>query len=638
MQKNRRWKTETESQELTPEEQILLTQLLEGCNKEFGEYDSLFNYIPTWMSQMFFYLPHKIIALFCGNQALKTSLMNYQLVMRVYGLHPVPKKNVLYFECEKRTIDSVAPHGYYTIEDGCGGQYRGWEKGTWNKMRLPRRMKCPYCGGAIRIHKRNSNVFRLASEIIPTDKSSFGSGDNKTVTEVRSTMYPELKKWLPDYLITRDKYDKRMDISTRTPTIVLNNPNSGRSFNGLKYEGQNIVLEFVAYTQSTQSTAGKQRLSVICDEESPLDFWEEQYPGRLVAEDGDIILGVTPAIHISWTYDEIHEKGKMVLASDAYVKFAKKSIKKSAKNIEYNDTGTDIAVIKAATDDNPTLSKEIVEDMFKDVTDPETLATRRYGIHRQSSGAIFKDFSYDRHVIHPQEYFENVGWEPFFEKCTLARTYDYHTHKPHAVLWTALSLDNELFITNEFSPSPDKWVTRTICEEIARISKFRKYKVNVIDPYANQINSSTGKTTIKEMNDLFMELRRNDYCAGGYWEPFNTKGDVGRNGIKQRLAGSLRVGKPFNNIVIQNGIKIRVPTIWIFDNCHEAARSLKHWRLEETKNIRHGSKDEKTLKPAQKFSHYCTAIEGLLKDSRFAPKPKELPRENEYRFFNNKVK
>jgi hypothetical protein len=512
------------------EDDYIRDQVLCGVDRGLNEYENTFAYVPTWMSQMFFYLPHKIIALFCGNQALKTSLMNYQIIMRVIGVHPVPKKNVLYFECEKRTLDNLAPHGYYTILDGYGGQYRGWEKGTWNKMQLPIRMKCPFCGGKIRIHKRKSHVFRLASEIVPTDKSSFGLGAKQSVTEVRSTMYPELKKWLPDYMITRDRWGKKVDISTRTPTLVLNNPNDGLEFNGLKYEGQNIVLEFVGYTQSVQSSAGKQRLSCVCDEESPADFWEEQYPGRLVAEDGDIILGVTPAIHISWTFDEIHEKAKMVIASDAYVKFAKQNIKKSARNIEYAETGTDIAVIKAATDDNPTLSKEVVEDMFKDVKDPETLATRRYGIHRQSSGTIFKDFTFERHVIHPQEYFEGIGWEPFFEtKCTLGRTYDYHTHKTHAIIWAALSLDNELFITNEFMPSPDKWITRTICEKMAEMSKFRKYKVNVIDPYANQINTSTGKTTIQEMNNLFMELRRAGLCSGGVWEVFNTKGDVGRN-------------------------------------------------------------------------------------------------------------
>jgi hypothetical protein len=140
------------------------------------------------------------------------------------------------------------------------------------------------------------------------------------------------------------------------------------------------------------------------------------------------------------------------------------------------------------------------------------------------------------------------------------------------------------------------------------------------------------------MNNLFMELRRAGLCSGGVWEVFNTKGDVGRNGIKQRISGSLRVGKPFNNTIIQNGIKVKVPTIWIFDNCHETARSLKHWRLEETKNVRHGSKDEKTLKPAQRFSHCCTAIEGILKDARFAPRPTTPPVDNEYKFFNNKVK
>ena len=615
------------------------SQLMETIGRDLNEFENLFSYAQTSISHAFFYLPHKIIALFCGNQALKTALMNYQLVMRIYGIHPVPKKNVMYFECEKRTLDDIAPHGYYKVFDGMTGDYKGWEKGTWNKMHVPSDGICPYCQSKIRIHKRKSHVFRLASEISPSDRNSFGAGGNKTIAEVRSTMYPEFKKWLPDYLISRDKYGKHMDISTRTSTTILNNPNTGRTFAGLLYEGQNIVIEYVSYTQSVQSSAGKQRLGVFCDEESPEDFWEEQYPGRLVAEDGDIMIGVTPAIHISWTFDLLHEKAKVVFASDAYVEFAKKNIRKSIKNFEYNDSTIDIAVIKAATDDNPTLSREAVEDMYSDISDPETLATRRYGIHRQSTGRIFKDFSFDIQVIHQQEFFNGNGWEPFFDKCNIARTYDYHTHKPHAIVWASLSQQNELFIWNEFAPKTDsKWVTEAICDEIAKMSKSFRYKVNLIDPLANAINSNTGKTTIQEMNEHFKDLRKkNEGCMGGVWEPFNTKGDVGRNAIKQRLAGSLKVGKPFNNTVVQDGIKIQIPTIWIFDHCHEVARSLKHWRLEEQKNTRHGSRDEKTLKPAQKFSHFCTAIEGLLKDTRFVMSSNTIPKETDYKFFNNKA-
>ena len=618
-------------------DKALKTQLMETIGRDLNEVEGLFSYVPTWMSHTFFYLPHKIIAFFAGNQSAKTALMNYQTVMRIYGLHPVPKKNVMYFECEKRNLDNIAPHGYYKIFDGMTGDYKGWEKGTWNKMHVPISGLCPYCGSKIRIHKRKSLVFRLASEISPSDRNSFGTGDNKTIAEVRSTMYPEFKKWLPDYLIARDKFGKKLDISTRSSTTILNNPNAGRTFcKDIVYNGQNIVIEYVSYTQSVQSSAGKQRLNILLDEESPEDFWEEQYPGRLVAEDGDIMIGVTPAIHVSWTFDLLHEKAKMVCASDAYVEFAKKNIRRSIKNYEYNDSNTDIAVIKSATDDNPILSREAVDDMYRDVSDPETLATRRYGIHRQSTGRIFKDFS-DRHIIHPQEYFNGNGWEPFFEKCNLARTYDHHTHKPHAILWLALSFQNELFVWNEFLPSTDKWVTKTICAEIAKMSKMYRYKVNTIDPNANAINLNTGKTTMQEMNEHFRDLRREGVCMGGVWETFNTKGDYGRNAIKQRLAGSIKVGKPFNNTVVQDGVKVQIPTLWVFDNCHEAARSLKHWRLEETKNVRHGSRDEKTLKPAQRFSHCCTALEGALKDSRFVPVSNTPSKENEYKFFNNRM-
>ena len=56
------------------------------------------------------------------------------------------------------------------------------------------------------------------------------------------------------------------------------------------------------------------------------------------------------------------------------------------KKIERVDSPHDIAVIQAATDDNPTLSKAVIEEKLSIYEDPDDIAIRRYGIFRQVSG------------------------------------------------------------------------------------------------------------------------------------------------------------------------------------------------------------------------------------------------------------
>jgi phage terminase large subunit-like protein len=61
-------------------------------------------------------------------------------------------------------------------------------------------------------------------------------------------------------------------------------------------------------------------MSVYCDEEPPKDFYDEQLP-RLLAEDGDFLLGLTPANGLSWTFDDIFEKAQVYFRTEKVVEF-----------------------------------------------------------------------------------------------------------------------------------------------------------------------------------------------------------------------------------------------------------------------------------------------------------------------------
>jgi hypothetical protein len=222
------------------------------------------NYVffkPTWQLTKFLHMPFKIIGLFCGNQSFKTSGSMYQYVLRVLGRHPIPKKNVVYFECSERNPDNLAPHGFKLYElDGYVVPH--WELGTYNIVSLPKDGKCDICGAPVVIHQRKSKKIRLCAETLPGDKGS-ASIDGTQSVETKNTVYPELKYWMPPYLIKRD-------ITFRNPAMIVHDRFKGMELNGSVNKGEDIVFDFMGYSQSVQAGAGVQRLSIYVEKTETL--------------------------------------------------------------------------------------------------------------------------------------------------------------------------------------------------------------------------------------------------------------------------------------------------------------------------------------------------------------------------------
>lgn len=519
-----------------------------------------FSFIITPVAKMFLNVPHKMISLYTGNQFGKTNTVAYGYVLRIMGRHPIPEKNVSYWRC------------------GCGKK--------WNWAVYPKSLKCTECGADIERFENSVRTFRFASETLPgqTDGAKGGAS-----SEVKNTQYPAFKKWLPEFLVKKD-------ITARNPAMTLADVNGG----------PDIIVEYISYNQSTQSTAGTQRLSVWCDEQPPYSFYEEQGP-RLLAADGDMVITLTPADRISWMFDEIYERASVYLRSPSIVaKFGM-----PAREVKRDDNS--IAVIQAATDDNPTLKPEVIESLFDKYDDPDVIAIRRYGVFKQVSGRIFKAFSWNTHVINEEKYFP----EGIPHEWAHARGIDYHERTPWAMGWMCMSDTDELFIYDEFNPVPDQMVTAEIAEAAAKISRDYRYRLDLVDPLAQKTQSNTGLSVVDDLNRCFQMHKREGICTGAYWQPWDTKSTRGRDQITTRLKNSVAVGKPFCNLVKRNGKTEYLPTIWIFSRCKMFANSFKNWRWEEwSDNTSLTTKEEKNT-PMQKWSHFCMVVEGLLKDNRF---------------------
>jgi hypothetical protein len=527
---NALWKEEGQEASVNPSVSEKLAQ---------GENYAVFK--PTWQMARFLHMPFKIIGLFCGNQSFKTSGSMYQYVLRVIGEHPIPKKNVVYFECAERNSDNIAPHGYHKVRTG-GHIIPYYEVGTYNwsmitddEGNLLPELKCEVCGAPIVIHQRRSKKIRLCAETLPGDKESASSDGTQSV-ETKNTVYPELKYWMPPYLIKRD-------ITFRNPAMIVYDKFRGLEINGTVNKGEDIIFDFMGYSQTVQAGAGVQRMSIYVDEEPPKDFWDEQLV-RLLREDGDIIIGLTPAQSMTWTYDEIFERARVYYRTQTVCDFLNRNERdREYKQVEVTDSDQPIGVIQSATDDNPTLSPEVIEDLFSSVDDPDVMATRRYGIHRQISGRIFKSFDFRTHYVDFDEYFP----DGIFESYNHYRMVDYHPHNRWACVWLSMSPYNEAFVWREFSPDPERMITRSIANEIALLSGGLKYKLNLIDALASQNNPKTNTTTVDDLNSYFLTLKREGICTGGYWETWDTKGIRGREVIRERLNNALECKRPFNN-------------------------------------------------------------------------------------------
>jgi len=185
--------------------------------------------------------------------------------------------------------------------------------------------------------------------------------------EQDNTQYMEFKQMLPAEMIVKD-------ITARTTNLVVRRP-----------DGSNCVIEFKSTNQEMQKLGRIQLSSVWHDEESPKAIREE-CKMRLLAEGGDEIFSLTPTNALSYTYNDVWQRAEYIYRTPVVQK------KFGLPEHEYPNKGTNVGCVQMATDDNPTLDAETIEFIFEDITDPDELALRRYGVFKQISGRVHKTY------------------------------------------------------------------------------------------------------------------------------------------------------------------------------------------------------------------------------------------------------
>jgi hypothetical protein len=432
-------------------------------------------------------------------------------------------------------------------------------------------------------------TFRFASETLPNDPDG---------GEAKNTQYPEFKKWLPAGLIKKD-------ITIRNSVMTIRSP----------FGHPDIYVEFVSYSQSIQRTAGQQRASVWLDENGGKGFFEEQPPRLLAASEeggGDLVMSYTPTPgSTGWEFDDLYEQARLIYRTPNVRKYLLDEEGRDEPPIRKTDSGKDIAVFECATDDNPTLTKEHIDELFQNYSDKAIVAARRYGQFRQLGGKYHKNFTSHVHVINGNELFPDGmphEWRFF-------RGIDYHESNNWAVSWICKSPEDEIFVYDELNPDPKKKIAYEIASQIAVKSGDYRFVKDFIDPLANIADPKSGFTMTQSLNQYFLQLKREmQHFRGAFFMGWDTKGKRGYDEVQKRLKNSLIVGKPFNNLISKNGNQERLPTIWFFSNCKEHIDSFKNARYDEWSNRDVEEKKEAKENIIQRWSHFVMTIESMLKD------------------------
>jgi phage terminase large subunit-like protein len=261
---------------------------------------------------------------------------------------------------------------------------------------------------------------------------------------------PEIQRWCPPSLLVNGSWEDSYDKNHRTLTF------SNKS-----------VLEFKSYEQDLDKFAGTSRDFNWYDEEPPRHIYNESQ-ARLIDVNGDAFLTMTPVDGMTWVYDEIYEPYK-------------------------DSSDSNYLVIEIEMTENPHITKEAAE-LYLSTLDKDERTARQRGEFVAMGGRIFKNFSYQVHVvppINPRNLWEQ-GWQPY---CSI----DHGLNNPTAMMWHAVSADSRIITFGEHYKS--EMLVRDHAEEYHRRTKLYGIDpsklITIGDPAMHQRNGATGTSIIQ---------------------------------------------------------------------------------------------------------------------------------------------
>ena len=215
-------------------------------------------------------------------------------------------------------------------------------------------------------------------------------------------------------------------------------------------------FDILTHEQSTEQFEGWSGDLAWFDEPPPRDKYIATRRG-LVDDNGRTMLTLTP-LKQPWVYDDIYVND----------------------DPQYFTVTVDIT-------DNPTLSKEAINEFANSLTEEEKEA-RLHGKFRHLSGLVFKEFDPEVHIwSNPKA---QKHWTTFF-------AIDPHPRTPTACLWVSVDEHDQLYILDEL------WLPEMTTSEIANIIKAQEVnipgvRIRFIDPAMDKDNELAGGFNVRK--------------------------------------------------------------------------------------------------------------------------------------------
>ncbi len=423
----------------------------------------------------------------------------------------------------------------------------------------------------VRTRNRLDKPVRCVSKCLP-----------KNDEDEENAQYNELKIMYPPDLIVKDVTARSSILTVKTLSGDLNR------------------IEFMSKNMNLDAFMSTQRSALYQDEEIERVKFNESLM-RLLRVGGDVVVTLTPVKGLDWTYDELWLKASKIYRSPTICK------KFNLPPVTTNSKGKDIEIFCWATDDNPVLSPDDIDRIMEQVgaVDDDELAMRRYGVFKQASGKMYKNFDKTIHQISYDKYFDPDEFSRYWHY----RIIDYHPTKPWYVSFVAITPAHERFVWKELILKHDNATTFELRDIILRESLVPEESLlnrkTLIDPLAAVKQSNSGYNVIEDLTRGLDSLHR--------VETADTKNAQGRMNVKHWIKNSVDCAHPWNNQKRQVA-DVRfgnyLPTLWIFDSCPGHIEHLQNWRTKDYKTDEaKAAHDEKKI--VQKWSDFCRNLEFL---------------------------
>jgi len=372
--------------------------------------------------------------------------------------------------------------------------------------------------------------------------------------------------------------------------------------------GGTVDVEFMGSTQEIDAFMSVQRAAYYQDEEIERLKWDECRM-RLATPSSkgfyaDTSLTMTAVKGMDWSYDSLWRRANKIYRSKICAAYG------NVPEVDERTIDSGIEAFCWASDDNPVLTKEALDNLFFDVDDEDTLALRRYAIFRQVSGRIYKVFDEKIHVVKFDDVFDSTVFRNYWHY----RILDYHPSKPWFTSWIAVTPTHEWFIWNEMKSDHDKKTIQELRDDIkseSLLDEDDEYnRKTLIDPLSKVSKVKSSPSVFDELSMGDLGLRR---CQSA--DTKDGKSDSShRSMIKTRLKNSVLCQVPGNNHFPNLPPDIRFghykPTLWFLDNCKGHIEHFKSWRYVDYKQ-EHVKATRTVKKESQKWSDFCRNVEFL---------------------------